>query len=238
MNPKVIRIVGWCLTSIYEALVYFVSFFPPILVLYHFRALPIPVLCGLALAGYAFAGWVFLLLLVLTKRYLIGSLPTGNIAVSSKDGQRWFLAVFLMAMVNYSPFRSLLIGLSPLGPMFFRGMGARMPDSTFMGQDTKLRDPWFLEMGEHVSTGGEVLILGHVGHNQDLFLGKVIVGDDVVIGSRSIIFPDVHIGSHARVGAGAVVIRGTRIPDGEVWAGVPARKLERSKRQRHADPAG
>jgi len=228
MNVKLMRIAASCLTTVYECIVYFLSFALPVLVIYHFRSLPILLLLVLCYIGFSFAGLVFLLLLVLTKRFLIGSLPTGDISVASKDGQRWFLAAVIMAVLYRSPFHSMTVGISLFAQMFFRGMGARMPDSTFLGQEVLIRDPWFLEMGEHVSTGSGVLFLGHIGHNKELFLGKVVIGDDVVIGIRTIIFPDVHIGNHVRIGAGAVVVRGTRIPDGETWVGVPARKLQHS----------
>jgi acetyltransferase-like isoleucine patch superfamily enzyme len=118
-------------------------------------------------------------------------------------------------------------GISLLASWFFRGMGARMPESTFLGLETIVKDPWFIEMGEHVSTGSGVLILGHITYEKGLFLGKVIIGDHVVIGVRSLIFPDVQIGNRAKIGAGSVVLRGTRIPEGETWAGVPAKKVQR-----------
>ena len=228
MKVRVMRIAVSCLTSVYEGLVYFLSLSLPVLCIYHFRSLPILLLLGMAIVGFSFAGLVFLLLLVATKRFLIGSLATGNIPVESKNGQKWFLAVMLIAILYRSPFHSMTVGISLLASWFFRGMGARMPESTFLGLDTVVKDPWFLEMGKHVSTGSGVLILGHITYDKGLFLGKVVVGDGVVIGVRSTIFPDVRIGNYAKIGAGSVVVRGTRIPDGETWAGVPARKLQRS----------
>ena len=229
------RIAASCLTSVYEGLVYFLSLSLPVLCIYHFRSLPVLVLLAMAIAGFAFAGLVFLLLLVGTKRFLIGGLATGNIPVDSIDGQKWFLSVMLIAILYRSPFHSMTVGISLFASWFFRGMGARMPEGTFLGLDTVVKDPWFLEMGKHVSTGSGVLILGHITYDKGLFLGKVVVGDGVIIGVRSTIFPDVRIGNNAKIGAGSVVIRGTRIPDGETWAGVPARKLQPSK-EHSAEP--
>jgi acetyltransferase-like isoleucine patch superfamily enzyme len=59
-----------------------------------------------------------------------------------------------------------------------------------------------------------------------------VIGDGVVVGMRAVIFPDVRIGHYARVAAGAIVVRGTTIPDGETWAGVPARKISENSRDK------
>lgn len=68
------------------------------------------------------------------------------------------------------------------------------------------------------------------------------VADDVVIGHRAvvhcrsvatraligigaIVLDDAEVGAHCIVAAGAVVLPGTRIPDGSLFAGVPARRI-------------
>jgi len=53
--------------------------------------------------------------------------------------------------------------------------------------------------------------------------GDILIGEDVWIGSQVVILPSVRIGSGSVVGAGAVVTKD--IPAGEIWAGVPARKI-------------
>lgn len=47
--------------------------------------------------------------------------------------------------------------------------------------------------------------------------------DGAFIGGNSIILKGVKIGKNSVVGAGSVVTRD--IPDGEIWAGNPARKI-------------
>ena len=130
----------------------------------------------------------------------------------------------MISVLEQSPFKSMTVGISIFSTWFYRGMGAKMPASVLIGKGL-MRDPWFFEFGENVNIGTGAMLLGHLGHGKEIFLGKVRIGDDVIIGVNAIIFPDVRIGNNARVGAGAVVVRGTVIPDNETWGGIPAKKL-------------
>jgi len=51
----------------------------------------------------------------------------------------------------------------------------------------------------------------------------VVIGRNVWIGCHVTILPGTVIGSHAIIGAGAIVTHS--VPDGETWAGVPARRI-------------
>ena len=57
-----------------------------------------------------------------------------------------------------------------------------------------------------------------------VLLGNVCVGESSLIGANAVIKPGVIIGSNVTIGAGSVVLRD--IPDGETWAGNPARKIK------------
>ena len=57
---------------------------------------------------------------------------------------------------------------------------------------------------------------GHTG-------GRIVIEDDVWIGANVVIVPDVTIGSHSIVGAGAVVTRD--VPPWSIVGGVPARVI-------------
>lgn len=106
-------------------------------------------------------------------------------------------------------------------------MGAKIDGLLVLGTGARSSDPWLIELGANVLVGADAVILGHIGDGERVFLGRVVVGEATVIGMRSVIFPHVRIGPNVRIGAGSVVVRGTTIPDGETWAGVPARKLSR-----------
>ena len=95
-------------------------------------------------------------------------------------------------------------------------------------------EPYLIELGNHVRVNSHVTFITHDGgvwvlrqnekfKNVDLF-GKIKVGDNVHIGTNSIIMPGVEIGSNCIIGCGALVTK--NIPDNSVAVGIPARVIE------------
>ena len=96
-------------------------------------------------------------------------------------------------------------------------------------------EPFLIEIGEDCLISFGVTFLTHDG-SMCLYrkissdkktigrFGKIKIGNNVFIGCHSIIMPNVSIGNNVVVGAGSVVTR--NIPDGEVWAGNPAKFIK------------
>ena len=63
-----------------------------------------------------------------------------------------------------------------------------------------------------------------VGHNA--IVHGCTIKDNVLIGMGAIVMDDCLVESNAIVAAGAVVTQGTHIKAGELWAGVPAKKIK------------
>ncbi|MFV0530411.1 MAG: gamma carbonic anhydrase family protein [Flavobacteriales bacterium] len=63
-----------------------------------------------------------------------------------------------------------------------------------------------------------------VGHNA--IIHGCIIHDDVLIGMGAIVMDEAVVESGSIVAAGAIVTQGTRIGKGELWAGVPAKKIK------------
>lgn len=90
-----------------------------------------------------------------------------------------------------------------------------------------------IKIGNNVKIGGGTCIWTTDFHSLDAAerrkegdhgaCAPVTVGDDAFIGGRCIILKGVTIGKSSVVGAGSVVTHD--IPDNEVWAGNPARKI-------------
>ena len=63
-----------------------------------------------------------------------------------------------------------------------------------------------------------------IGHNA--IVHGCTIHDNVLIGMGSIVMDDCVIESNSIIAAGAVVTKGTRVPSGTVFAGMPAKKIK------------
>ena len=63
-----------------------------------------------------------------------------------------------------------------------------------------------------------------IGHNATVH--GCTIKDNVLIGMGSIVMDDCIVESHSIVAAGAVLAKGTHVPEGTIFAGVPAKKIK------------
>ena len=61
--------------------------------------------------------------------------------------------------------------------------------------------------------------------NMPLMIGKMVIGNNVFIGAKSLLLPGIKIGRYAVVGAGAVVAR--NVDEYDIVAGNPATFIKR-----------
>lgn len=106
------------------------------------------------------------------------------------------------------------------------GKNINIGDYSFFNSNVHIQDQGGIEIGCHVFIGHQV-VLASVDHGKsiadrkNLYLGKIIIEDNVWIGSNSVITKGVKIGAGAIIGAGAVVTKS--IPAGAIAGGVPAK---------------
>jgi carbonic anhydrase/acetyltransferase-like protein (isoleucine patch superfamily) len=95
----------------------------------------------------------------------------------------------------------------------------------------------FIKMGDKVNVQDNVmlhctfekfpLIIGNnvsIGHNA--IVHGCTVKDNVLIGMGAIVMDNCLVEENSIIGAGSVVTQGTHVKSGEVWGGIPARKIK------------
>lgn len=176
-------------------------------------------------AGYICFILGFYLALLCLRLIFLRKIMPGEYSLKNRLALRWIVADSLMRLEERSFLRGYIKDFAIQRYLFFRTLGAKIDHSFLIGWDVKILDPWLLEVGAGTIIGSFAVISGHLVHGNTVTLIPVKIGDRVTIGMRAIIMPGVNIGHDAVVGAGAVVTKGTNIPPGEIWAGVPARKI-------------
>lgn len=124
-------------------------------------------------------------------------------------------------------------------PYFCRlgGVNIVNPSKTFIGEgvifDTNYPEDITIEEGVRLTSGTKIVTHFMNPDTGSYDRGKVYVKKGSYLGMNTLVVKPVTIGEYVIVGAGSVVTKD--IPDGEVWAGNPAkfiRKRDMSKLQR------
>jgi hypothetical protein len=187
--------------------------------LWHFLLLPIVVYIGAVL-------------LFLSELYITGAIiyifgitykpGTHTYSYGNKETFKWTLICVL-----YTPFRKLL-EIFPLGRIkqsYLRLLGMKIGKNSLVGG--VIKDPCLTEFGDNVTMGEYAIIYGHI-HNmqyETIFMEKIRVGKNCVIGAGAIIMPGAVLEDDVVVAAGAVVTKGQVLSQGKTYGGIPAKEL-------------
>lgn len=150
-------------------------------------------------------------------------LPEGEVVEHSRDE----LAANVNSLFYLLLFNSLICTHFvpvPLQRLIYLALGARLGTNTYSAG--ALLDPPLTRIGSNTIIGHEAVVFAHVVEGARLELWPVQIGNTVTIGAKAVVMAGVQIGDNAIVSTGAVVTKNTRIGAGEVWGGIPARKLK------------
>jgi acetyltransferase-like isoleucine patch superfamily enzyme len=181
-------------------------------------------LTGLALASSYFAyGLTLLLVAPLLNLLLGGRLQPYRGSAVSLMALRWYVHCTLTLVVRYSFLE--FVTPSPFAQLYYRLMGMKIGRNVTINS-TAIADPSLIEMADGVTIGGSASVMAHYAQGGYLVIAPVRLGSGATIGLRAIVMGGVEVGEKARVLAGSFVLPNTRIPAGETWAGIPARRLD------------
>lgn len=138
-----------------------------------------------------------------------------------------------------------LLGKTPkIGSNTYLAETATIIGDVEMGKDCSIwfnavirGDVHYIKMGDKVNVQDNAmlhctyqkypLVIGNsvsIGHNA--IVHGCTLHDHVLIGMGAIVMDACVVESHSIVGAGSVVTQGTHIKSGEVWGGIPAKKIK------------
>lgn len=184
----------------------------------------------LAGTGYGVAFFVTGLALLLVVPLLNLLLPTRVRPFSggyfSAAAVPWALhnGLFYVARYTFLPFATL----TPFGAWFLRAMGMRIGRRAYINSEF-ISDPRLITIGDDSVVGGSVHLFAHYGGGGHLHIAPIVIGQRVTLGQMATVMGDVRIDDDATVLPHSVVLPGTRIGCGEIWGGVPARRMSHAE---------
>ncbi len=192
---------------------------------------------GLALsAGYLVFGLALVVVLPLARWVTLSvGTPVGRFPLLSLGTWRWasFNALTLILRFSFVNW----IRLTPILPLYHRLMGARIGRRVHINTAV-VADQNLLEIGDDTIIGGDVTLVCHAAERGRLVTAPVRIGRGVTVGLMAVILPGCTIGDGAVIAAGSVLSKHTRVGPGEVWAGVPARRIGRRGREGSTEGEG
>ena len=129
----------------------------------------------------------------------------------------------LFYLVLFQPLTRSQVVPVPLMRSIYLALGARLGANSYSGGT--LLDPPLTVVGDNCIIGHDAVLICHAVEGDSLSLARVILGDNVTIGAKAVILPGVRVGDGAVVAVGAVVPKDTHIGPGELWGGIPARRM-------------
>ncbi len=137
----------------------------------------------------------------------------------------------VLLLINLGFFYSTNVVPSLVRKSFYKLLGSKVGGGMIV-IGGRIEDPHYVVVGTNAIVAEGAMLYPHVISNMDsagnrlLAIGKIEIGANAIIGSRCTIMPSVTIGENAMVASMSYVPMNTVIPAGEIWSGVPAKKVD------------
>lgn len=175
----------------------------------------------------------FLAVIVLLVRLLIwGWDGSGRLPLGSRVAARWGLATMVWMAFRKSPVKSLIHSFGALRHFVYASTGGQLHWSAVVGLGVDITDPWSTRVGPGATLGDYCILNAHEISGGIAHCEPVRIEPDATVGHHACISPGVTVGRGAVVASGALVTKNTKIPAGEVWGGIPAKRLTQETQER------
>jgi acetyltransferase-like isoleucine patch superfamily enzyme len=151
----------------------------------------------------------------------------GTFSFHSPQAIRWASYNAIGLLVRYTCVN--FIRVTPFLSIFHRMLGMKIGRRVLINTAV-IADSNLIDIGDDTLIGGDAQVVAHAAERGMLVTAPIRIGSRVTIGLLSVIFPGVTIGDDAVIAACAVLPKGTQVGAGEIWGGVPARKIGDVKR--------
>lgn len=148
--------------------------------------------------------------------------PLGTFPYYSLKGFQWASYNAIILLVRYSCINWMRV--TPFINLFHRLMGMKLGKRVQINTAV-IGDSNLIEIGDDTVIGGDVTLVAHSAERGNLVTGRVKIGSNVTVGLMAMVMPGCEIGDRAVIAANAFLPKNTKVAPGEVWAGVPAKKV-------------
>ena len=183
-------------------------------------------------AGLAFMIYILSLLFFsgMTQRIIHVRVPEDKIVdkLESWTTVRWAVCAHLHRCTHPVLVHTIP---SPICNAYYRLAGAKIGKGVQINT-INLNDPSTVTIGDKVVIGGRSVINGHLVEKGQIVLARVKLEAGCLIGAGSTIQPGVRIGKGAVIATNGLVGKWKDSPDGEVWAGLPVKKIKESSKRK------
>lgn len=236
MTPAQTGRVAWTVISIFivESLVFGLSVLPA----FYFWTwtltwdIPFPMLRQAIVATTLVPAYLFFAFSLVA----LSALSTGMCGWRTAPNGAWKLRDLEWPLLKWSRYMisthvvRVLVGTffraSPLWTAYLRWNGAKIGRGVHINS-LSISDHNMLEFGDGVVIGENVHLSGHTVEGGMVKTGPVRLGRFVTVGLGSMVGINVEAGEKCQIGALSVVLKGSQLDGASIYAGVPARKIEK-----------